>query len=186
MSGADPDAFFRRDVTAVARDLIGATLLVDGIGGVIVETEAYAIDDPASHAFRGPNRRNGAMFGPSGRAYVYRSHGLHWCLNFVCEPGHAVLIRALEPTAGIERMRRRRGVVDRLLLCAGPGRLCQALAVTGAHDGLPLDQAPFRLIAATGARRLVVSPRIGLSKAAETLWRFVDGNSAYLSRRLPK
>jgi len=185
MTSAELDAFFRQDVTAVARDLIGTTLFLDGIGGVIVESEAYAPSDPASHSFKGLRPRNATMFGPPGRAYVYRSHGLHWCLNFVCEPGHAVLIRALEPTQGIERMRRRRGVVERTLLCAGPGRLCQALAVTGAHDGLPVDQRPFRLIAATGGRRVVVSPRIGLSKAAETLWRFVDGDSAYLSRRLP-
>src|SRR5947209_9544262 len=136
-------AFFARSVHEVAPDLIGATLLVGGVGGIIVEVEAYHHTDPAAHSYRGPTERNGIMFGPPGFAYVYRSYGIHWCLNFVCEAegsASAVLIRALEPTAGIAAMRRRRGVVEELLLCAGPGRLCQALGVTRAHNGLALDR----------------------------------------------
>src|ERR1700758_1603330 len=143
-------AFFARSVHEVARDLIGATLLFNGIGGIIVELEAYHHTDPAAHSFRGPTERNSVMFGPPGFAYVYRSYGIHWCLNFVCEPegsASAVLIRALAPTHGLATMRRRRGMADERLLCAGPGRLCEALGVTGAHNGLPLDKPPFEIFA---------------------------------------
>jgi DNA-3-methyladenine glycosylase len=177
-------AFFAREVTEVARDLIGVTLLVDRVGGIIVETEAYGADDPASHSFRGLKRRNAAIFNEPGRAYVYRSHGLHWCLNTVCTPGHGVLIRALEPTHGLTVMRQRRGVGDDRLLCAGPGRLCEALGIDERLYGAALDVPPFRMLPAQGTRPVVATPRIGLSRAIEVPWRFVDGTSRFLSRRL--
>ncbi len=176
---------FDRDAHEVAPDLIGAELLVEGVGGLIVELEVYAPGDPASHAWRGRTPRNGAMFGPPGHAYVYRSYGIHWCLNFVCGPGEipsAVLIRALEPTVGLGTMRKRRGLEDVRLLCAGPGRLCEALAVTGAHDGLPLDRPPFRVSPAAARPELVVGTRIGLTKAADLPWRYGLAGSRFLSR----
>src|SRR5437762_7320608 len=142
--------FFARSVHEVAPDLIGATLLVNGVGGVIVEVEAYHHTDPAAHSFRGPTLRNQVMFGPPGFVYVYRSYGIHWCVNFVCEragSASAVLIRALQPTEGLTTMRRRRGVKDERLLCSGPGRLCEALGITSAHNGLALDAPPFGLYA---------------------------------------
>jgi len=172
----------------VARSLIGASVFVDGVGGVIVETEAYDEDDPASHTFAGHTARNAVMFGSPGRAYVYRSYGIHWCLNFVCMPrghGAGVLIRALEPTAGVDRMRERRGLDDPRLLCSGPGRLCQALAVTHAHNGLRLDRRPFRIVARPDDADLAVHAgvRIGISKARELPWRFVLAGSRFLSKR---
>jgi DNA-3-methyladenine glycosylase len=176
---------FSRDVVTVARALVGARLLVDGVGGTIVETEAYHRDDPASHSFIGQNVRNAAMFGPPGRAYVYRSYGIHWCLNVVCGvpgEGSAVLIRAIRPEVGLEAMGARRGGVADRLLCAGPGRVCQALAVTGAHDGLPLDAAPFELSWPEGVVPLAVDRRIGISKAAEAPLRFGLAGSPFVSR----
>lgn len=179
---------FSADSYVVARQLIGATLLVDGVGGVIVETEAYDRSDAASHTYRGPTPRNAAMFGPPGHAYVYRSYGLHWCLNVVCrEAGHGagVLIRALAPTQGLATMRARRGLDDARLLCAGPGRVGQALGITREHhNGLPLDAPPFALTPAHEAPRVLCGPRIGISKAVELPWRFVLAGSPYLSRPL--
>jgi DNA-3-methyladenine glycosylase len=177
--------FFARSVHVVAPELVGATLLVDGVGGTIVEVEAYAADDPASHAYRGPTRRNEAMFGPAGHAYVYRSYGIHWCLNLVCGDkgvGEAVLLRALAPTQRIDLMKARRGMLDDRLLCAGPGRLTEALAVTGAHDGRPLDTPPFALYASPEPPELVATPRIGITRATELPWRYVVRGSAFLSR----
>ena len=176
---------FSRNSLQVARRVIGATLLVDGVGGIIVETEAYDRTDPASHAFPGPTARNAVMFGPPGCAYVYLSHGIHWCLNFVCrEEGHGagVLIRALEPTAGIELMMRRRKQRDPRLLCSGPGRLGQALAITHSLNGSRLDEPPFSLTAAAGRVRVVCGPRIGISKAVDKPWRFGLADSRYVSR----
>ncbi|PVE57923.1 DNA-3-methyladenine glycosylase [Arthrobacter sp. TPD3018] len=177
-----PATVFDRDVEQVARALIGATLLVDGVGGTIVETEAYDADDPASHSARGPSPRNAAMFGPAGRAYVYRSYGIHWCFNIVCAPGSAVLIRALEPTHGLDTMIARRGLADPRLLCAGPGRLCQALGVDARLDHAPIDAPPFTLIPATSAAPLHAGPRIGITRAVDTPWRFCLAGSRYLSR----
>ena len=171
----------------VARQLIGVTLLVDGVGGRIIETEAYDREDPASHSFNGPTERNVAMFGPPGHAYVYRSYGIHWCLNFVCrEAGHGagVLIRALEPLAGLAQMRARRHVDAEALLCSGPGRLTQALGVTRAHNGLPLAVPPFELHAHEGKVVVATGPRIGISKAQSVPWRFALAGSKLLSKPL--
>ena len=176
---------FSADSAIVAKQLIGAVVLVDGVGGRIVETEAYDREDPASHTFAGETARNATMFGPPGHVYVYRSYGIHWCLNFVCrEAGHGagVLIRALEPLQGIDVMRERRGVVDERLLCSGPGRLCQALAITREHDGLALTEPPFELIDAGKRMRSVAGPRIGISKAIDVPWRFGLAGSRFLSR----
>lgn len=177
---------FAGDAVEVARALIGCTLLVDGVGGRIVETEAYDRADPASHSHAGPTARNASMFGPPGHAYVYRSYGMHWCLNLVCrEAGHGagVLIRALEPTHGLARMRERRGLDDPRLLCAGPGRLGQALGITRALDGLPLDAPPFEVLAGTHPVPVLVGPRIGISRARDVPWRFGLAGSPFLSRR---
>jgi len=183
---------FRAPSSEVARRLIGATFLVNGIGGRIVETEAYDREDPASHSFAGPTRRNAVMFGPPGRIYVYRSYGMHWCVNFVCrEEGHgaAVLIRALEPTAGIDIMRERRGQENIRLLCAGPGRVCQALGITGEHNGMAIGAPPFELLPPTAAvdvAKVATGPRIGISKARDVPWRFGLTGSPFLSRPFPR
>jgi len=182
-----PRPFFARSVLEVAEELIGATFLVDGAGGKIVEVEAYHHEDPAAHGYRGRTERNATMFGPPGHAYVYRSYGIHWCVNFVCEPegvADAVLIRALEPTHKLSLMRRRRGVEDERRLCSGPGRLCRALAITGAHDGLALDRPPFRLEPRTEKPEIVRGPRVGISRATDLPWRYGLAGSRYLSRTL--
>ncbi len=182
------DIDFQAPSHEVARQLIGITLLVDGVGGRIVETEAYDRDDPASHSFTGRTLRNAAMFGPPGHAYVYRSYGIHWCLNFVCreeDHGAGVLIRAIEPTSGLETMRERRGLEDIRLLCAGPGRVGQALGIDHGFNGKALERPPFRLLAAPGDQPAVVveaGPRIGISKATEVHWRFGERGSRYLSK----
>jgi DNA-3-methyladenine glycosylase len=178
-------AFFGRSVHEVAPELIGAILLVGRVGGRVVEVEAYHHTDPAAHSYNGPTARNAVMFGPPGFAYVYRSYGIHWCLNFVCEPkgsASAVLIRALEPTAGIPTMRRRRGVIDGRLLCSGPGRLCEALGITDAYNGLALDQPPFAIFARTDAAEVIAGPRIGITKAVEQPWRYGLKGSRFLSK----
>src|SRR5713226_9169819 len=178
-------AFFARSVHEVAPDLIGATLLVDGVGGIIVEVEAYHHTEPAAHSFRGPTPRNLVMFGPPGFAYVYRSYGIHWCVNFVCEKAgsaSAVLIRALEPTRGIPAMRRRRGLHDERSLCSGPGKLTEALAITEAHNGLALDAPPNALHARLGLVEVVSGVRIGITKAVELPWRYGLKDSKFLSK----
>lgn len=179
-----PPAFFDRPADIVAPELIGMTLLVDGVGGVLVEVEAYDQADPASHSFKGPTRRNAAMFGPPGHAYVYKIYGIHWCLNFVCQPGSAVLIRALEPVQGIDVMQQRRGGLTPRQLCSGPGKLCQALAITRDNDGMRLDAAPFRLVAGDQAHPVAAGPRIGITKGVDTPWRFVLQGSLFLSKPL--
>ena len=179
--------FFARSVHEVAPELVGATLLVEGVGGIIVEVEAYDGQDPAAHGFRGRTERNASMFGPAGRAYVYRSYGMHWCLNFVCEEegsAAAVLIRALEPAVGLEQMRVRRGFDEPRLLCAGPGRLCQALGLTREHDGMALDEPPFEIHAPPRPVEVAAGRRIGISVATEQPWRYVLAGSRFLSRPL--
>ena len=181
-------AFLNRSVHEVAPDLIGNTLLFAGSGGPIVEVEAYHHTDPAAHSFRGPTARNAVMFGPPGYVYVYRSYGIHWCVNFVCEPAgsaSAVLIRAIEPTVGIAAMQRRRGLTDERLLCSGPGRVCEALGITAAHNGLPLDELPFELFARNGTVEVVTGERIGITKAAEKPWRYGLKGSRFLSKPFP-
>ena len=178
-------AFFNRSVQEVAPDLIGATLLVDGVGGIIVEVEAYHHTEPAAHSYRGPTPRNVVMFGPAGFVYVYRSYGIHWCVNFVCEKAGsaaAVLIRALEPTHGLAAMRRRRGLGDERSLCSGPGKLTEALSITHAHNGLALDAPPFALYARTAKPDVVAGVRIGLTKAVDLPWRYGLKGSKFLSK----
>jgi DNA-3-methyladenine glycosylase len=179
--------FFALSVHDVAPDLIGVTLLVDGVGGPIVEVEAYDHEDPAAHGYGGRTERNASMFGPPGHAYVYRSYGVHWCLNFVCEQegsASAVLIRALEPRHGLDVIRARRGLDDPRLLCAGPGRLCQALGVTREHDGLPLDLPPFELRAREDEPVIAVGARVGITRAVERPWRYGLSGSPFLSRSI--
>jgi DNA-3-methyladenine glycosylase len=178
-------SFFNRSVHEVAPELIGATLLFRGVGGIIVEVEAYHHTDPAAHSFGGETERNAVMFGPPGHAYVYRSYGIHWCVNFVCEragSASAVLIRALAPTEGLAAMRRRRRTADLRLLCSGPGRLTQALGITRAHNGLPLDAPPFELRPRTGEPEIAAGPRIGITRAVELPWRYGLKGSRFLSK----
>lgn len=180
-------SFFARSVHHVAPELIGATLLVDGVGGTIVEVEAYHHTDPAAHSFGGKTERNAVMFGPPGHAYVYHSYGIHWCLNFVCEPegsASGILIRALEPKAGLPTMRRRRGLKEERLLCSGPGRLGQALGITREkYNGAPLTCLPFQIFARETTPELIVGPRIGISKAVDMPWRYGVKGSPFLSRK---
>ncbi|MGJ4919869.1 DNA-3-methyladenine glycosylase [Bradyrhizobium oligotrophicum] len=181
-------AFFAREVLAVAPELIGATFLVDGVGGIIVEVEAYHHTDPAAHSFRGPTPRNQVMFGPPGFAYVYRSYGIHWCVNFVCEAegsASAVLIRAIEPTLGIGEMQRRRGLEDVRMLCSGPGKLTEAMGITIAHNALPLDAPPIELFARPDDVEVVAGIRIGITKAVDLPWRFGLKGSRFLSKPFP-
>jgi len=181
-------SFFDRSVHEVAPDLIGVTLLVAGVGGRIVEVEAYHQTDPAAHSYRGETERNAVMFGPPGYVYVYRSYGIHWCMNFVCEPkgsAAAVLIRAIEPTEGLPLMRRRRGLSEARLLCSGPGRLCEALRVTAMHNGLALDAPPFALLARSQPVEIVAGIRIGITKAADRPWRYGEKSSRFLSKPFP-
>jgi DNA-3-methyladenine glycosylase len=179
--------FFNRSVHEVAPDLIGATLLVDGVGGRIVEVEAYHHTDPAAHSYGGQTERNAVMFGPPGRIYVYRSYGIHWCMNLVCEAegsASAVLLRAIEPIEGLGRMRRRRGLTDDRLLCAGPGRVCEALGVDARHNGARVDRLPFALYTRNTTPDIAAGVRIGISKAADLPWRYGLKGSRYLSRPL--
>ena len=180
--------FFARDVREVAPELIGSELYVAGVGGLVVEVEAYDHQDPAAHGFGGRTQRNASMFGPPGHAYVYRSYGIHWCLNVVCENegvASAVLIRALEPLRGLDEMRARRGLNDPRLLCSGPGRLCDALAITGEIDGAAIDAPPFELHTRAAAVELMTGPRIGITKAADWPWRYGLAGSRFLSRAFP-
>jgi DNA-3-methyladenine glycosylase len=182
-------SFFDRPVLKVAAELIGATLTFRGVGGIIVEAEAYHHTDPAAHSFNGRTDRNAVMFGPPGHAYVYRSYGIHWCVNVVCEgegSASAVLIRALEPTQGIAAMQRRRGMTNERLLCSGPGRLCEALGITRAQNGLALDKPPFELRARAEKPDMVAGVRIGITKAADLPWRFGVKGSRYLSKPFAK
>jgi DNA-3-methyladenine glycosylase len=169
----------------VARELIGATFTINGVGGIIVETEAYDQSEPASHTFVGKTPRNASMFGPPGRAYVYRSYGIHWCLNFVCEDeghGAGVLIRAIEPIVGLDVMRERRSLHDVRLLCSGPGKLGQSLGVLHKFNGMPLNESPFHLVPALGPVDVTCGPRIGISKAVDLPWRFGLEGSPFLSK----
>jgi DNA-3-methyladenine glycosylase len=177
--------FFARSVHEVAPELIGATFLFRGVGGTIVEVEAYHHTEPAAHSFGGERPRNAVMYGPPGHVYVYRSYGLHWCVNFVCEPegsGGAVLLRALEPTQGLAAMRRRRHQRAEELLCSGPGRLCEALAITGKQNGARLAPPDFVLQPRRGVPEIAVGPRIGITKAADLPWRYGLKDSAFLSK----
>jgi DNA-3-methyladenine glycosylase len=175
-------ADFDQPALELAPKLIGAVLLVEGAGGRIVEVEAYRPDDPASHSFAGPTPRNATMFAGPGRAYVYRSYGIHWCLNFTAHKGSAVLIRALEPLAGLDLMAERRGLTDPRLLCSGPGRLSQALGITRELDGRMLDQPPFAVSAPEAALEVMTGARIGITKAVDEPWRFGLRGSRFLSR----
>lgn len=180
-----PQELLAGDVHDVARGLLGWTFLRQGVGGRIVEVEAYTSDDPASHAYRGRTRRNGSMFAAPGTLYVYRSYGIHWCVNVVVEPpgsAAAVLVRALEPTHGVAEMCARRGTTDLRFLCAGPGRLTKALGITGADDGATIVAPPFVLEPPSARVGVTVTPRIGLTKAADLPWRYVETGTPWASR----
>ena len=190
MQLASPSALenlFGNDPVTVARELLGVSLYVRRCGGVIVETEAYTHEDPASHSFRGLTVANRSMFGPAGIAYVYRIYGAHWCLNAVCGSNKArgaVLIRALQPVSGVAKMRLRRRTNDVLRLCSGPGRLAAALGIDGTFDGLPLNRAPFNVVLREGPRPPVATGcRIGIGVAKDMPWRFGLLDSPYVSRR---
>lgn len=177
--------FFDRSVLKVAPELIGATLLFNGVGGIIVEIEAYHHTEPAAHSYNGRTDRNAVMFGPAGYLYVYRSYGIHWCMNFVCEQdgsAAALLIRALQPTQGLRAMAKRRGTDIERRLCAGPGNVCQALGITRAHNELALDRKPFELFAREDDVKVVRGPRIGITKAIEKPWRYGLKGSKFLSK----
>ena len=182
---SSPDAaWFARPAPELARRLLGCELAIGGVAGVIVECEAYTRDDPASHSFRGPTARNAAMFGPSGCAYVYRAYGIHWMFNLVAEDGGAVLVRALEPTRGIDEMRRRRGVDEVAKLCSGPGKLAQALALDRGLDGRA-ESDGFSLRRVRRVPRATESRRIGITKAVDVPWRFSEAGSRFVSRPWP-
>lgn len=183
LTGEHLRQFFERNALDVARDLLGCHLLVADVGGRIVETEAYLPDDEASHSFRGPSARNVAMFGLPGNVYVYRSYGVHWCLNFVCQPASAVLIRALEPATGLQAMIGRRGTDVVTQLCSGPGKLCQALGIDLTLNDRLLDRPPFSLTPSDPVQ-IVSGKRIGITKNAEAPWRFGIAGSRYLSKPL--
>ena len=182
-------AFFDRPPEVVAEDIIGCEISYGGCGGIVVEAEAYGQRDPASHSFRGETPRCRSMFGPPGTVYVYMTYGIHWCLNLVTEAegtGAAVLIRAIEPSHGVEAMRERRGVADDRLLCAGPGRLTQALGITGDLDGLPLGDAGLHVARRRATPEVARVPRIGISQATDLPWRMVARESRFLSRPIPR
>lgn len=181
--------FFDRSVHTVARELIGCRLFFAGCGGVIVETESYERDDPACHAYVGLTDRTEVLFGPPGRAYVYLSYGIHSLLNFVAEPegeAAAVLIRALEPTAGLEPMRARRGERPDRELCSGPGKLTEALGIGLEQNGADLGRDPFLLLAPEPghAPEVLTGPRIGITKAVERPWRFCAADNPHVSKPL--
>ena len=182
------EAFFARPVAQVAPELLGCVIEIGDLAGEIVEVERYQQDDPASHSFHGPTPRAAVMFGPPGRLYVYRSYGIHWCANVVCEPeghGAAVLIRAVAPTRGLDVMRQRRGPVDDRRLCSGPGRLCQAFGIDGSMNASVLGAGPVRLRAGVPVPDIAIGPRIGISVATEQPWRLGVAGSPHLSRRFP-
>lgn len=178
-----PDSFYSRDAVTAAEALIGCEFVFNNTGGIIVETEAYRSDDPASHSFNGPTTRNRTMFGPAGHLYVYRSYGLHWCANVVCTPGSAVLIRAIEPTMGLDLMKMRRNSENLTNLCSGPGKLTQAMGITSEADGTSLSGETAFVKSGTTDFSVVTGPRIGISKAADYPWRFGLLGSRFLSRR---
>jgi DNA-3-methyladenine glycosylase len=175
-------AFFDRHVQDVARDLIGCRLYVAGAGGKIVETEAYGRNDEASHSYRGQTARNAAMFGRPGTSYLYRCYGIHWCFNIVCQPGTAVLLRAIEPDSQLDGMFKRRGTPDLRLLCSGPAKICQALQLDGTLNGHCVSALPFEILPRQGDVKIVSGVRIGISRAQHIPWRYGLAQSRYLSR----